>query len=351
MLKEHNLISLGILQRILMSDLVLQQSIKDEFAKDSFAWFKGERHGHMEKWQYLEPEYENDPVQASLLWDRWENSVGDDNMLARQGQIIRDQAQDIAALTAPRRSLIDLGPGGINAVDRNTVPLIEAYKTIQSYTAIDIAQEAADNACSRITKLFNMRTLPLYGDFLDLHRIEERGHCVALIMGGTIGNIEAEQNTSQAIELMAQRITNLRQVLPAGTVLLIGLEATQDSKLLYGDYDYPAHAEFEINIMHGIKRDVLADQDGFDPYAWKYAMKWWPQAYQFCHLAEATEDQNFKMYGKMLHIKKGQQLVIDNSFKFPVLAMQRSAQLAKTEYLKPFLDVDKRMVVHALKLS
>ena len=334
-----------------MSDIVLQQSIKDEFAKDSYDWLVGNRHGHMGKWQYLESDHSDDPVRGAELWDKWEQAANTDNMLARQGRIIHSQAEDIANLTAPRKSLIDLGPGGVHAINQNTVPLLRAYGTIEAYSAIDIAQEAADNACAHIANIFNIKTTPIYGDFLDLHHIEDKNQCVALMMGGTIGNFEAEQNTSNAIALMANKILQLKKVLPKGTVILVGLEATQDPKLLYGDYDHPVHAEYEINIMHGIKRDVLANQDGFDPYAWKYAMKWWPNAHQFCHLAEATGDQSFKMYGQMLYIKKGQQLVIDNSFKFPVLAMQRSAQLAKTEYLKPFMDSDKRMVVHGIQLS
>lgn len=334
-----------------MSNILLQQSVKDTFAKDSFDWLIGKRHGHMGKWQYMEPEYKNDPVRGADLWDIWEQAASENNMLVRQGQIINEQSVDIVALTEPRHSLIDLGPGGIHAIDKNTVPLLNAYSYIETYTAIDMSQDATDNACNHIAKLFNLRTLPIYGDFLDLHHIENKNQCVALMMGGTIGNFEAEQNTTQSIELMAKKISTLKQVLPSGAILLVGLEATQNSKLLYDDYDHPAHAEYEINIMHGIKRDVLSDQDGFDPNKWKYAMKWWPKAHQFCHLAEATEDQSFQMFAQDVHIKKGQQLVIDNSFKFPVLAMQRSAQLAKTTYLKPFMDTDKRMVVHGIKLS
>lgn len=334
-----------------MPDLVLEQSIKDEFTRDSYDWLSGKRHGHMGKWQYMEPEHDNDPVRGAELWDAWEQAADDNNMLARQGRIIQQQAKEIVSLTEPRKSMVDLGPGGIHAINQNTVPLLNGYTSIKSYSAIDMAQEAADNACSHIANLFNIKTTPIYGDFLDLHHIKDTEGCVALMMGGTIGNFEAEQNTHNSTELMARKIRQLKKVLPRGTVLLVGLEATQDPDLLYGDYDHPTHAEYEINIMHGIKRDVFADQEGFDPSAWKYAMKWWPAAHQFCHLAEATEDQSLKMHGQTVKIKKGQQFVIDNSFKFPVLAMQRSAQLAKTNYLKPFFDTDKRMVIHGIQLS
>ena len=79
-------------------------------------------------------------------------------------------------------------------------------------------------------------------------------------------------------------------------------------------------------------------------------MKWWPEAYQFCHIAEATELQRFNFLGQDIRFPKGTQLIVDNSFRFPILAMQRAAQIANTEYLKPFSDEDGRMVIHAIKL-
>jgi hypothetical protein len=56
------------------------------------------------------------------------------------------------------------------------------------------------------------------------------------------------------------------------------------------------------------------------------------------------------MRGRDFAFEKGDQLVIDNSFKFPVLAMQRSAQMTGTRYIKPFADKDGRMVIHGLEL-
>jgi uncharacterized SAM-dependent methyltransferase len=79
-------------------------------------------------------------------------------------------------------------------------------------------------------------------------------------------------------------------------------------------------------------------------------MKWWPNSYQFCHLAEVTKPQKFTMLGQAFEFAVGDQLVIDNSFKFPVLAMQRATQMAGSHYIRPFADNDGRMVVHALRL-
>jgi uncharacterized SAM-dependent methyltransferase len=337
-----------------MLNLAPQIEIREAFEVDTYTWFNSIRHGHMEKWQYMEPQHEGDIVQASKLWDKWEQEASKgDNMLNRQGQIIKEQINDMAGLTKPCHTLIDLGPGGINAISKNTVPFIDGYKQeLNNYIAIDVTEEAAVNASNYIQSInSNIKTHALHEDFLNTDlTISHEEKAIALIMGGTIGNIEAKPNTPDAIGLMANRITQLKRSLPDGTIILIGLEATQTPEILYGDYDHPAHAEFEINIMHAIKRDLLSEEDGFDPYAWKYSMKWYPEAHQFCHIAEATELQRFEMMGQDMRFAKGSQLIIDNSFKFPVLAMQRSAQLANTEYLKPFSDPEGRMVIHAIQL-
>jgi hypothetical protein len=102
--------------------------------------------------------------------------------------------------------------------------------------------------------------------------------------------------------------------------------------------------------MQGIKRDLLSREDGFDPYAWKHAMKLWPEAHQFCHLTEVTKPQKFQFLGKMFEFSTDDHLVIDNSFKFPLLAIQRAAQMAGSKYIRPFTDNDCCIVIHFLRL-
>lgn len=337
-----------------MLNTPVQLQLRQAFASDSYAWFKELRHGHMEKWQYGEPQFTGDPVRGAKLWDIWEQVANQNpqNMLSRQGKIIKEHIGEMIALTKPRNTLLDLGPGGIAAVQRNTVPFIEGYgEDLSRYIAIDIANEAADDARDFIETNSDLDAKALNDDFLKLGlQIPYDRQCVALFMGGTIGNFEAEPNTPDAIDLMAAQITKLKKVLPPGTVVFIGLELPKDAELLYADYDPPEHREFEINIMHGIKRDVLPDEDGFNPNAWKYSMQWYPEAHQFCHFAEATKEQKFSMFGERMEIPQGKRLLIDNSFKFPVLSMQRASQIAGVEYLQPFVDKDKRMAIHALQL-
>ena len=337
-----------------MLNLAPQIEIREAFEADTYTWFNGILHGHMGKWQYMEPAYAGDPVNGAHLWDKWEQEASrGDNMLKRQGQIIEEQINDMIDLTKPCQTLIDLGPGSINAVTKNTAPFVNGYESdLRNFIAIDVSEETAINAKNHIQSLnTGIKTYALHDDFLSTDlSIPHEGKTIALMMGGTIGNFEAKPNTPDTINLMAQRISALKRSMPQNTIIFIGLEATQTPALLYGDYDNPIHAEYEINLMHSIKRDLLSDQDGFDPYAWKYSMQWYPDAHQFCHIAEATALQRFEMLGQDMRFAKGSQLIVDNSFRFPVLAMQRASQKAKTDYLKPFSDPEGRMVIHAIQL-
>lgn len=329
-----------------------QTDLNVTFATDCYKWFSGKA-VDMGRWQYLDPAFVGDWVRGSQLWAQWEAVSGNDNMLHRQGRIIQERVEEMKALTKPRHTLIDLGPGSRQAFERNTVPYVDAYgEDLKHLISIDISSFAAEDIKEYMQSLYPEKlSFSVNDDFLKGGlSLPTKGKCVAVFMGGTIGNIAAPQNTENAIELMAGRIRSLKYNLPAETVIFIGLESTQDADLLYGAYDHPAHAEFEVNLMHGIKRDVLPHEQGFNPDGWKYAMKWWPDAYQFCHLLEATRDQKFRLLGKDFSFAAGDQLVIDNSFKFPVLAMQRATQLAGSRYIRSFADQDGRMIVHALAL-
>ena len=101
--------------------------IETNFFNDTLDWFSGKRHGHMGKWQYLEPKSPTDPCCGNELWDIWENLSQEGNMLNRQKQIIRDNVKDMVALTGPVSMLVDLGPGGEHAVLNNTIPFIQTY--------------------------------------------------------------------------------------------------------------------------------------------------------------------------------------------------------------------------------
>lgn len=334
--------------------LSLPEAETRQFLEDTIAWFDRKNDGHMGKWQYCDPLYDNDPAKGSVLWREWAQAKSDFYMLESQANLISKHAPDILRMTGGINTIVDLGPGEKHAVQTNTVPFIRsARESIKSYVSIDLCESYANDAAEIVSTLQpSIKTFPLHQDFLlSKPYYPASSKVLGLCFGGIVGNYAGPQGARDAIPMLVKELKSLRRNLPRGGHLLVGLDANQNEQSLYASYDHPAHAAYEINVLFQIRRDLMPDQSGFKPDQWKYEMAWYPQSYQFCHIAEALEDQHFTLAGREYSISKGDQFVVDNSFKFPVGIFQQAALMAGYTVKASFLDDDRRMALHLLEIS
>lgn len=325
----------------------------EQFLADTIAWFSKKNDGHMGKWQYCDPLFENDPARGSVLWREWAQAESAFYMLKSQTNLISRHAKDIINMAGPVDTIVDLGPGEVQAINTNTMPFIaSASEWIKTYVSIDLCESYANDA-AQIVSSFNpkIKTFPLNQDFLSAKPYYPASPKVlGLCFGGIVGNYAGPQAVKDAIPKLVKELTLLRKNMPHGGHLLVGLDANQNEQSLYESYDHSTHAIYEINVMFQIKRDLMPDQVGFKPEQWKYEMAWYPNSYQFCHISEALEDQHFTLAGREYSISKGEQFVVDNSFKFPVGIFQQAALMAGYNVKASFLDDDKRMALHLLEV-
>lgn len=324
-----------------------------QFLEDTIAWFSRQNDGHMGKWQYCDPLYEGDPAQGSVLWREWAQAESAFYMLKSQTNLIARYAEDIVRMAGKIDTIVDLGPGEVQAIQSNTLPFVQAAKEwIKNYVSVDLCESYASDA-AQIVEAQNpkIKTFPLNQDFLLAKPYYPASPKVlGLCFGGIVGNYAGTQGVKDAIPKLVKELKLLRKNMPYGGHLVVGLDANQNEQSLYASYDHPAHAVYEINVLHQIKRDLMPEQIGFKPEQWKYEMAWYPNSHQFCHIAEATADQNFKLAGKEYVITKGEQFVVDNSFKFPVGVFQQAALLAGYTVKASFLDDEKQMALHLLEV-
>lgn len=333
--------------------LSLPEAETKQFLEDTIAWFDRKNDGHMGKWQYCDPLYEDDPARGSVLWREWAQAKSAFYMLKSQSDLIACHAPDIIKMTGPIDTIVDLGPGERQAVQTNTVPFIRsASDFIKTYVSIDLCESYAEDAAEIVSSLSqDIEAYPLNQDFLlSKPYYPASSKVLGLCFGGIVGNYAGPQGAKDAIPMLVRELELLRKNMPHGGHLLVGLDANQNEQSLYASYDHPAHADYEINVLYQIKRDLIPDQAGFKPDQWKYEMAWYAQSYQFCHIAEATEDQRFVLAGKEYTISKGEQFVVDNSFKFPVGIFQQAALMAGYTVKASFLDDDRRMALHLLEV-
>jgi L-histidine Nalpha-methyltransferase len=337
---------------LLSGEGVLINGQEEAFLRDVLAWFRKTNDGHMGKWQYFDPKFDDDPARGGLLWQEWVEAESHFYMLKSQSALISRCVKEIRELIGPVSTLLDLGPGEESAVVSNTFPFMKAFANgLRVYIPVDLCESFATRAASLVSKEgLNIEAYPRVADFTKTRLgLSPDEKTLALCFGGIIGNYEGFQNTGRATELLSTELQSLRQHIPLGSHIIFGLDANQDPASLYQSYDHPVHAAYEINVLYRIRRDLMPNETGFKPDKWKYSMAWYPEGHQFCHIAECTQSQNFLLSGQRFTFQVGEQLVVDNSFKFPVEVFQHSARLAGFETVKSFLDDQDRMALHLLK--
>lgn len=324
------------------------------FFHDTLMWFKKKNDGHMGKWQYCDPKYDGDSAKGSILWEKWVKSPSSYYMLRSQACLIQKYAKAILNLTGPIDILIDLGPGEKEAVHSNTIPFVNNLThSLKAYIPVDLCKSYVDDAKKIVRKAAPKAIgFPHTHDFLNnIINYPKSPHTLALCFGGIIGNYAGTQRTQDFLPKLIGELEDIKRNLPLGGYIIIGLDANQDAFSLIDSYDHPFQAEFEINIMHRIKRDLFMHERGYNPNYWEYRVKWHANSFQICHLAHATKDQNFWMGNDYINIRAGEEFVIDNSFKFPVGIFQQAAIHAGYEPLASYLDDEKRMALHLLRVT
>lgn len=185
--------------------------------------------------------------------------------------ILEARAAEIADLTKAR-SLVELGSGS----SEKTHLLLRALQqagSLERYVPVDVSGDALEEAVPALVEEYP--GLEIHGIVADfehhLEQLPDEGPRLVAFLGGTIGNFEP---TSRAAFLGAIG-ANLR----AGDALLLGTDLVKDPARLVAAYDDAAGvtAQFNLNVLHVINRDLDADfdVDGFAHVAaWNAEDEW-----------------------------------------------------------------------------
>jgi len=339
----------GVIKKI--SDFIYDKE-KTRLSKDVENLFLHKQAGHMGKWQYSTPHHENDIVNGEHLYSKWIENAEKYYVSRNYAALLEKHAHDIYQHSKECTFLVDLGPGDEKAVSRNTFPVLKNHSRIQHYWALDICSSYSNGAAHAVKNKFPQvkSTAVSYNFYEPNSSIANKDNKIVLYASGTIGNYTGHAQSKSCLSDMIKNLTSLKSILFIGDILVVGLDTNQNAETLYDSYNHPLHELFEMNLMQRIKRDIIPNEIGFIPTAWKYKMRWYPETYQFCHIAEATESQRFSTNSSYFTINKGDQFIIDNSFKFPVGVFQQAAIHAGYEPLASYLDDDKRMALHVLRV-
>jgi dimethylhistidine N-methyltransferase len=171
--------------------------------------------------------------------------------------ILQDQVGEISELIGRGAHLVELGSGA--SIKIRT--LLNALPDLAQYTAVDISREFLLQSATSLALAYpDLDVAAVCADYTKSFTIpvpQKRAgtRSVAFFPGSTIGNF----NPEEAIRFLKR----LREILGAGSGLLIGVDLKKDLSVLHSAYndEKGVTAEFNLNLLSRINRELGADFD------------------------------------------------------------------------------------------
>jgi L-histidine N-alpha-methyltransferase len=175
--------------------------------------------------------------------------------------ILRAVAAQVAALSRPE-ALVELGAGSCTKT-RLLLDACRALGTLRSFTPFDVSEAVVHRTAHELVEEYpGLTVYGMVGDFSrHLGHIPRLGRRLVVFLGGTIGNLEADQR--------AGFLAEVRALLEPGDAFLCGFDLVKDPAELVAAYDDSAGvtAAFNRNVLAVVNHQLAAD---FDPAAFDH---------------------------------------------------------------------------------
>jgi L-histidine Nalpha-methyltransferase len=171
--------------------------------------------------------------------------------------ILNDAAEEIAALTGAVE-LVELG-SGTAAKTRVLLDALERAGTLERYVPVDVTEQMVRDCAEELVAEYpGLRVHGVIGDFeRHLDRVPAAaGRRLVVFLGGTIGNFPPASRR--------RFLRAVSELLGPEDHLLMGTDLVKDPRVLEAAYDDAegVTAEFNLNLLHVLNRELSAD---FDP--------------------------------------------------------------------------------------
>jgi L-histidine N-alpha-methyltransferase len=169
-------------------------------------------------------------------------------------------------LTAGARELVELG-SGMASKTRALLYAMAGSGRLERYVPFDVDESVVAACADELVDAYpGLVVHGVVGDFgSDLGLIPPGQHRVFAFLGGTVGNLHAQQR-----RVFLSEVAGLMGPTDA---LLLGTDLVKDRAALEAAYDDAEGltAQFNKNVLHVINRELGAD---FDPEAFEHVSRW-----------------------------------------------------------------------------
>jgi dimethylhistidine N-methyltransferase len=256
--------------------------------------------------------------------------------------IMNESADDMAAHLGSEAMLIELGSGsGIK-----TRILLDHLGDPVAYVPVDIARDHLELTATELAGDYpEIEILPVCADFTQSFALpaptRRVSHRTVYFPGSTIGNFQRHEVT--------RLLRSLARLCSPDGGLLIGIDLKKDPKMLeaaYNDCD-GITAEFNLNLLHRINRELDAD---FDIRCFRHQAYYLPEPGRIEMHLVSTTDQLVTIAGHQFEIAEGESICTEHSHKYTVSDFEQRAAQCGWTLRKSWTDPDQLFAVLYLEI-
>lgn len=223
--------------------------------------------------------------------------------------IMSEHASAIAQRIGSEAVLVEYGSGS----STKTRLLLDHLDSAQAYLPVDISGDHLQQTAQQLRADYDDLDIhPIVADFTTPFELPDPYVSLRTTIyfpGSTIGNLKSDE----AIELL---VSIADQCGPNGG-LLIGFDLAKDEAVLQAAYDDSAGvtAEFNLNLLHRINRELDAD---FDVQRFAHVATYNREESRIEIFIESLEEQKVCVAGEQFHFEQGERIFTEYSHKYRV---------------------------------
>ena len=251
----------------------------------------------------------------------------------RETEILQAHCSDIADLTGAT-TLLELGAG----TSAKTRLLLQAFTRRGSrirFVPIDVSAAFLAEAASVLARDFPaVEVQPLVADFTEpyVDLPGRPGERLVIFLGGTIGNLDAEERSAF--------LDRVRAGLAPGDHFLLGADLVKAPSRLVAAYDDRAGvtAEFNRNLIEVLRTEL--DAEGLYVDDFQHIARWNPVEHRIEMWLRARRDISayFRALDRHWHLAAGAEILTEISVKFRLPELQGELRAHGLEPVRTWTD-------------
>ncbi len=224
-------------------------------------------------------------------------------------EILETRCSEISSFIGPEATVLELGGGN----GMKGAKLLRCLDNPDSYVLVDISKDSLEIAVKRLQSEFQkVKIRAVWADYTDpdvMGSLNFPGRKSIVFLGSTIGNMEPEN--------ARKFLLGCRKLLTEGEGLTIGVDLKKDISTLERAYDDSkgVTAEFNLNLISRINQEFGTS---LETSSFRHVAFYNEADGRIEMHLESLKDQDFILDGVKFHLKKGERIHTENSYKYSI---------------------------------